>query len=52
MSCHTKEFTKDDQGPPEGLKSQFEKAPPGQRWATFSIYRDSNCSELKHISYV
>ena len=28
---NSKEFTKDDQGPPEGLKSQFEKALTGQR---------------------
>ena len=49
---NSKEFTKDDQGPPEGLKSQFEKALTGQRQATFSIYKDSNCNELKHINYV
>lgn len=49
---NSKEFTKGDRGPPEGLKSQSEKALTGQSWATFSIYKDSNCDELKHVNYV
>lgn len=47
-----KEFIKDDQDPTERLKREIEEAPTGQRQDTFSIYKDSNCNELKHIKYV
>lgn len=36
----------------EFIKSQFEEIPTGQRWATFSIHKESSCNELKHIRHV